>query len=120
MQQMWRIGTFAAVLGSMISGSAACLASCGVPILCGKVIESMGGKEYISEFRNGDIAGVAGLELLSREDSSDRPKDGVLAMMAFNAALPRSCSLSVQDSRATTSSGVSGSRTENKREVLRS
>ena len=80
----------------------------------------MGGNEYISELRNGDIAGVAGLELLSKEDSSDRPKDGVLAMMVFNAALPRSRSLFVQDSRTNTSFGVSGSRTKNKREVLRS
>lgn len=77
---MWRIGTVVAVLGFMISGRAACLAGCSVSVLCGKVIESMGGNEYISELSRGDIAGVAGVELLSKDDSSDCPKDGVLAM----------------------------------------
>jgi hypothetical protein len=35
-------------------------------------------------FRYGDIAGVAGVELLSIVDSSDCPKDGVLAMANLN------------------------------------
>ena len=30
---------------------------------------------------NGDIVGVAGVEQLSIAESSDRPKDGVLAMV---------------------------------------
>lgn len=80
MQQISRIGTFAAVFGSMMSGSIAWSAICGVSIRELIDMESIGGNEYTSAVIYGDIAGVGGVELLSMADSSERPKDGVLAM----------------------------------------
>lgn len=68
----------------MISGKVAWRAVCGVPARLGSAIASICGREYTSAFMNGDIsAGVAGFEAESVADSSDRPKDGVLAMEGF-------------------------------------
>lgn len=53
---------------------------CGVSIRLLIDMESIGGNEYTSAVIYGDIAGVGGVELVSTADSSDRPKDGVLAM----------------------------------------
>lgn len=80
-QQTRRIAKSAAVLGSRISGSVACIVDRGVPTRQGRGIASIGGIEYACASRLGDTsAGVGRIDVSSTEDSSDRPKDGVEAM----------------------------------------